>query len=1482
MKRSKRILSLLLSIVMILGMLPMSALAANGAFSDVKTSDWFYDDVRYVCEKGLMDGTGSNTFSPKATTTRGMIVTILYRLSGEPAGSGVCPFSDVAAGKYYEKAIAWAAENRIVSGYADGTFGPDNAITREQFAAILYRYAVFCGYAVTASAEIGRFADADMVGSYALTAMKWASAEGLINGSGSKLDPKGSATRAQVAAILTRFCKQVVDKTSDTKTPATSTGTGWHPTPTPNPEPGKMYTVTFDANGSDVENLPAAQYVKAGECAVEPAEPTKPIHEFGGWYTDSECTERFSFVTKITADITLYAKWSIAIYSSPASDDHIKTGTMEYENEAFETRYIDNQIVIVIEDDATRNQLETLIAQYNGKIVGQIPFIGHYQVEFENKNYTIPELNSIIDVVSTHDFIKDAYVNTLTEMEGSAYSEYSNAWYPNDPYGSRIDDDDEEKRFYEIWNSTDISSTWGLRAGNVPQAWKLAKQYGVNKKINIGVIDGGFSPHKDLSITAYGEGYENGDHGNHVAGIIAASSDNKQGISGISQNARLLGTAVSKGVPIFELCTYMSTLIELNCNIINVSLGHKESNLTGLEKIRTSHQAGKLADVFFKYIDASYDFLVVTAAANNGEYLHDVNYANAITKLSEPLYKEHILVVGNVEKTQSDLSRCSSSAYVGNRVDVMAPGTAIYSTISNDGYGIKSGTSMASPFVAGVAVLIKEVVGSKMRMTEIREIILQTANIDVADSDVYMINAEAAMKEALRRIGVSASEENDTRAVELRFIDRDSPSKTMSGVITMSYTGYAGPHNFDLTGVNGVEEEYKLTNVAELNGQTNYGKIDIIYLNDGMYRIEFWNEEYSSGEIYLNITDDVDIIYIELSSNDTPPDPTPDPDPSDGFNITGTVVYLNDAEEEMPVSFAKCTLTDVTNNNIIYFAEVVDGKLSNSAFQPKPPAGTYLFTLEGGDADDNGFHSHKVIENVVIDGDLDLGKIYCDRVASVSCSVTNEDNEYLNHVGMTITQSGTTVTKIDSFYSGFDVELKAGLYTLTLTCDGYSPYTQDFTVNGTTELGTIILYPGNGFAGGDGSEANPYKVSTPEQLDSVRSDLTAHYVQINDIDMSGYGNFTPIGIGMPSYSTTLVNPVEFEPHPFAGTYDGGGYKITGLTISENTLDCVGLFSGCDENSIVKNVNLVNASLSVNKIGTDYTEQWKTGNIFKLSAGLISGYSTGSVTNCHVSGSISIINCNDATVGGIVGCGNVSSCTNRADIYVLSNKDSRDVDDGDVECGGIIGSSYTVNGATSNCINYGNVTAIAGNSAKAGGISGSNGALTYCVNYGNIKATVNYPNSYSSTYETASVGGIFGSSSSNNTSHCINLGSIEAYIYDAKDRYTNQAYVGGIGGLSGFYGSGIVTDCYNGGTNIIAVKYVDAESGYTEVEGNANRVIGALGGYLDKNKNNYSLDITRTNGKIPSDQLSDTENNGETIAQDAFDEVLQEILNMIAG
>ena len=222
----------------------------------------------------------------------------------------------MAAGKYYEKAIAWAAENRIVSGYADGTFGPDNAITREQLAAILYRYAVFCGYAVTASAEIGRFADADMVGSYALTAMKWASAEGLINGSGSKLDPKGSATRAQAAAILARFCKNIAGISTPASKPASGTGTVLPPAPnpTPDPDPNPTYTVTFDSNGGSAV---ASQTVVAGQTATEPEAPTRSGYRFVAWYSNSTLTELYNFETLVIANITLYAKWELNNSSDP-------------------------------------------------------------------------------------------------------------------------------------------------------------------------------------------------------------------------------------------------------------------------------------------------------------------------------------------------------------------------------------------------------------------------------------------------------------------------------------------------------------------------------------------------------------------------------------------------------------------------------------------------------------------------------------------------------------------------------------------------------------------------------------------------------------------------------------------------------------------------------------------------------------------------------------------------------------------------------------------------------------------------------------------------------------------------------------------------------------------------------------------------------------------------------------------------------------
>ena len=179
-------------------------------FEDVYVSDWYFDAVQYVYENDMMAGTSDITFSPNQTTTRGMIVTILYRLEGEPTVTGTTAFTDVTADQYYANAVAWAVQNGIVAGSDATTFAPNNAITREQMAAILYRYAQFKGYDVSAKADLSTYIDAADVSAYATDAMAWASQTGLITGtSATTLSPAGQATRAQVATILMRFCENI-------------------------------------------------------------------------------------------------------------------------------------------------------------------------------------------------------------------------------------------------------------------------------------------------------------------------------------------------------------------------------------------------------------------------------------------------------------------------------------------------------------------------------------------------------------------------------------------------------------------------------------------------------------------------------------------------------------------------------------------------------------------------------------------------------------------------------------------------------------------------------------------------------------------------------------------------------------------------------------------------------------------------------------------------------------------------------------------------------------------------------------------------------------------------------------------------------------------------------------------------------------------------------------------------------------------------
>ena len=193
-----------LAALLLLALLPAAALA-DDSFDDVAADAWYAADVQYAVDNGLMKGMGEGRFAPAGVTDRAQLVTVLYRLEGSPAVSGDS-FDDVAESDYFHAPVEWGVNAGVVNGYGERVFGPKDTLTREQFASLLYRFARFKGYDTANDGSLEGFADSDQVSSWAEDALRWAVATGLIQGSDGNLDPGGSATRAQMAAILHRFC----------------------------------------------------------------------------------------------------------------------------------------------------------------------------------------------------------------------------------------------------------------------------------------------------------------------------------------------------------------------------------------------------------------------------------------------------------------------------------------------------------------------------------------------------------------------------------------------------------------------------------------------------------------------------------------------------------------------------------------------------------------------------------------------------------------------------------------------------------------------------------------------------------------------------------------------------------------------------------------------------------------------------------------------------------------------------------------------------------------------------------------------------------------------------------------------------------------------------------------------------------------------------------------------------------------------------
>lgn len=316
----KRLVAMLLVLAMTLSLVSTSVLAAvnPNSFSDVSTEDWFYREVQYVYRNKLIDGTSAATFAPNVPASRGVIVKALWRLAGSPTASGEY-FQDVKKGSEYEQAVSWAAENGIVNGYEDNTFRPNASVTRQELAAILYRFATYRGQSTQTNGNLSGYEDYAQVAEYAKIPLAWANEQRLILGMTEQtLAPKGTATRAQFAAILYRMKdkQQVIEGAESAlylsaalmaSAPVIGSGAG------------RYYTVNFDSNGgSTVES----QQVKEGETVQIPSDPKKEGFAFIGWYLGGEgYTACYNFSAALQEDLTLYAKWFDATDTADSDND---------------------------------------------------------------------------------------------------------------------------------------------------------------------------------------------------------------------------------------------------------------------------------------------------------------------------------------------------------------------------------------------------------------------------------------------------------------------------------------------------------------------------------------------------------------------------------------------------------------------------------------------------------------------------------------------------------------------------------------------------------------------------------------------------------------------------------------------------------------------------------------------------------------------------------------------------------------------------------------------------------------------------------------------------------------------------------------------------------------------------------------------------------------------------------------------------------
>ena len=531
------------------------------------------------------------------------------------------------------------------------------------------------------------------------------------------------------------------------------------------------------------------------------------------------------------------------------------------EDEKTGEKYVNNEILISASEEAKYSDIENLVKEYSGTIIGYIESFGEYQIRIDTP-HTREELYSIVKNLIKNKYVEYASLNYAMNVSDSGY------FVPNDPWNGN-----------ENWDSkAPEGNNWGVEAINAPQAWDHRDEM---SKITIGLIDGGFEDHEDLTF-AWTRSGGTSDHGCHVAGIMAADFNNNTGITGVMPNRKTNGDSLVDMIGIrengdefnemftFEFKSSFAELLIRHTKVINVSQGFNwyygtengwdksywtNNNITAKAENLANTYASVISSFLSRCINRGYDFVIVCAAGNDDGI--NARYSSPLTAISDANVMQHIIVVGAIQNNGKETGwfndgkhkgySVASYSNLGERVDLMAPGSGIYSCVSDNKYESYNGTSMASPHVAGVAAMVWSL-NPNLTGTQVKQTVIESADRSVSKNgrNYSILNAENAVNRTLDNKRDSTVQ--PTTKAELQY-------GTVIGKVVDSYSW----EMISNAEIKAYSANGDCIDAANLD---SYGQYELI-LPEGEYTLTASADGYSSGKIEKVKVEKKQVNYLE-------------------------------------------------------------------------------------------------------------------------------------------------------------------------------------------------------------------------------------------------------------------------------------------------------------------------------------------------------------------------------------------------------------------------------------------------------------------------------------------------------------------------------------------------------------------------------------------------------------------------------------------